>query len=445
MKERTSWRSIGLSLVFGLIFWLYPLGIDPAMQSVLGIMAFAGAMWFTEAVPLHVTALAVPLMLVVLAGFSPADATQPFFDPVVVLLLGGFVLAVAMQKHALDKKIAFFFINKFGHTPGRFLLGLMAVTAFLSFWMTNTASTALIIPIAIVVLKANNIEPLTSKYGKSVVLGVAYAATIGGMGTLIGSTPNAIAAKFLADQGIALSFTDWMAFGLPMVIILLPICWLLLTKFFPPPQKELKIKKQSTKLSKQQKLTLGVFAFTALLWLTTSIHGVSSSMVSIVPILLLYLLGLLATEDFAKAHWPTLILFGGGLALGTAITMVGLDQLLASLVVAVLNGNPTFIVFAGVAAASIALTIFASNTAAAAIIVPVAIPLAIGLGLPLRLLTIVAALGVSLDFIVPVGTPPSAIAYSTGYIKVKDMAFAGTVLAVISVAVLSTLATLFWL
>ena len=444
MREQTSWRNIGLSLLFGLVFWLAPLGITPAQQAVLCIMAFAGAMWFTEAIPLHATALAVPLMLVVLAGFSPANATQPFFDPVVVLLLGGFVLAVALQKHGLDKKIAFFFINRFGNTPGRFLLGIMAVTAFLSFWMTNTASTALIIPIAVVVLKANRIDPMKSGFGKAVVLGVAYAATIGGMGTLVGSTPNAIAAKFLGDQGIALSFTDWMMFGVPMVIILLPICWLLLTRLFPAPKKKLRIKKQSTSLNRQQLLTLAVFAVTALLWLTTELHGVSSSMASIVPIVLLYLLGLLATKDFSKAHWPTLMLFGGGLSLGTAISTVGLDQELASFVVAALNGNALFVVFAGVAASSIALTVFASNTAAAAIIVPVAIPLALGLGLDLRLLTIVAALGVSLDFIVPVGTPPSAIAYSTGYVRVRDMAFAGTILAVISVLVLAGLATLFW-
>ncbi len=444
MNEKAKPLLIGLSLVIGVITWFLASGLPLGQQSVLAIMLFAGTLWFTEALPLHVTALLVPLLLVLFSGFTPKEAVNPFFDPVVVLILGGFILAVAMQKHGLDEKIAYFFINRFGDTPARFLLGLMAVTAFMSFWMTNTASTALMLPIALVVLKSNKITPLKSKYGKSIVLGIAYAATIGGMGTLIGSTPNAIAAKFLGDQGIAMSFTDWMFFGLPLVVILLPICWFLLTKLFPANNKKLHVKKQVTKLNQKQKKTLGVFAITVALWLTTSIHGITSSMISIVPIIALYLLNLLNTKDFSKAHWPTLILFGGGLSLGTAISMVGLDLKMADLIVSVVGGQAPFIVFIGVAAASILLTIFASNTAAAAIIVPVAIPLAAGLGLDLRLLTVVAALGVSLDFIVPIGTPPSAIAYSSGYIHVRDMVKAGTILAVISVLVLAGFASFFW-
>lgn len=434
-----------LALVVGVATWFLPLGITPQAQVVFAIMLFAGVLWFTEAIPLHVTALLVPFLLYFLAGFAPSDALHPFFDPVVVLLLGGFVLAVAMQKHHLDEKIAYFFINRFGHTPARFLLGLMAVTAFLSFWMTNTASTALMIPIAIVVLKANKLEPLKSKYGKAVVLGIAYAATVGGMGTLIGSTPNAIAAKFLTDQGLTLSFTDWMFFGMPLVFILLPIVWFLLTRLYPSPKKQLNIRKQKTDLTTKQKEVFGIFLVTIALWLTTSIHGITSSMVSVVPIILLYVFNLLSTKDFTKAHWPTLILFGGGLSLGTAIATVGLDSIMASALISVVSNQPIFIVFTAVAAFSIFLTLFASNTAAAAVIVPVAIPLAAGLGLDLKLLTIVAALGVSLDFVVPVGTPPSAIAYSTGYIRVRDMVKAGIILAVISTLILASLATFFWL
>jgi sodium-dependent dicarboxylate transporter 2/3/5 len=240
--EKTKWKMVLLSLAIGLISWFTPLGLPIRMQSVLAIMFFVGALWFTEAIPLHVTALLIPLLLTLFAAFTPRETLAPFFDPVVVLLLGGFILAVAMQKHRLDEKIAYFFINHFGHTPGRFLLGLMVVTAFLSMWMTNTATTALIIPIALVILVENKLEPLRSGYAKAVVLGIAYAATIGGMGTLVGSTPNAIAAKFLRDMGITLSFTDWMLYALPLVIILIPIAWFVLMSVYPSNKKSLKVK-----------------------------------------------------------------------------------------------------------------------------------------------------------------------------------------------------------
>ena len=434
---------IALSLLMGLAALLFPL--PPQQKAVLFIMLFTGALWFTEALPLHVTALLVPLLLYMLAGTSPADAFNPFFDPVVVLLLGGFVLAVGMQKHGLDGKIAYFFINRFGHTPGRFLLGIMAVTAFLSLWMTNTASAALMIPIVLVVLKSNGLEPLKSKYGKAVVLGVAYAATVGGMGTLIGSTPNAIAMKFLADEGIKLTFLGWMEYGLPLVLILLPIAWALLMLAYPPSKRRLKIRKQKARLTQHQKEVFAIFLATVLLWLTTGIHHITASMVSVVPIILLYIFGLLDTKDFTKAHWPTLILFGGGLSLGSAIMAVGLDRTLASALVSLISGQPLLIILLTVAAFSILMTIFASNTAAAAVVVPVIIPMAAELGISVKLLTIVAALGVSLDFVVPVGTPPSAIAYSTGYIHVRDMVKAGMILAVVSTLALALLARYFWL
>jgi len=443
--HEADWRWVVLSTLVGLAVWFMPLGLAADVQPVVAITVLVGALWLTEALPLHVTALAIPLLLSTFAGFTPNYVLAPFFDPIVVLLLGGFVLALAMQKHGLDSKIAFFFINRFGSTPGRFLFGLLCATAFLSFWMSNTACAALMIPIALVVLKSNNMLPGRSSYGKAVVLAVAYAATIGGMATIIGSTPNMIAAKFLADQGTPLSFMDWSYYGLPFVLILLPLCWLVLTTLFPAEKKVLRIRPQSSTLDRPQLAVLGVFALTLLLWLTTDIHGISLAMASIVPIILLYALGLLDTKDFSRLEWPTLVMFGGGLALGTALMAVGLDKIVASGIIGLLAGQPAFAVFLGVAVAGVLLTSFASNTAAAALIVPVAIPIAAGLGIELRLLTIVAALGVSLDFITPMGTPPTAIAYSTDYVKVREIALAGIVLAVISVVLLSALAAFVWL
>ncbi len=444
MDKKVNYLGILFSIIVAGVFSLNPFSLPLAQSTVLWIMIFCGMMWFTEAIPLHVTALLAPFLLVVFAGITMKAAFNPFFDPVVVLLLGGFIMAVAMHKHGLDEKIAYAFINTIGHTPSRFLLGIMLVAAFLSMWMTNTATTALLIPIAIVVLKANKMHPLKSSYAKSVILGIAYAATIGGMGTLIGSTPNVIVAKFLGDHGIKLSFIDWMYYALPLVILLIPIAWVLLQFIFPPEKKDLKIRRMSSKLNSRHRGVLAIFTLTVFLWLTTQIHGYSASLVAVVPIILLYVFGLLNTDDFSKAHWPALMLFGGGLALGSAIIAVGLDLTMATAMNIVVFGQPLWIIFALIILFSIALTLVASNTAAASILVPVAIPLAAGLGVDLKIIALLAALGVSLDFVVPVGTPPSTIAYASGYIHVKDMAKAGIILALISIGLLTALAMVYW-
>ena len=444
MERTKRYAIILISLIVAIMVYFAPTGLNPQAHLVLVIMIFAMLLWFTEALPLHATAVIIAFMLITIAGFTPKETFAPFFDPVVVLLLGGFVLARAMQKHKLDEYIAMKFLEKFSHSPTKFLLGMMAITAFLSMWMSNTASTAIIIPIALVILAKNKIPPLRSNYGKAMVLGIAYAATIGGIGSLVGSTPNVIAAKFLTEAGTPFGFTDWMYYGLPFVIIFIPIAWVLLTRMFRCDIKTLKTVAYKKELNRYQKKVLIIFALTAILWLTTKIHGIDSNTVALIPIILLYVFGLLDTEDFAKINWATLILIGGGLSLGLAIQASALDAAIAGLIQVTIINQPLFIMFVGLAFFAILLTIVASNTAAAAVMIPLMIPLAAALGLPLVPVVMIAAIGVSLDFIVPVGTPPSAIAYSSGYIKVKDMARTGIVLATLGVLLLSGLAILYW-
>ncbi|MBU0662484.1 MAG: DASS family sodium-coupled anion symporter [Candidatus Diapherotrites archaeon] len=435
---------LALGLLLAGIAYFLPLGLPTEARLVLAITAIAMVWWFTEALPLHATALAVSFLLVVVAGFTPKDVFAPYFDPVIVLLLGGFVLALALHKYKIDEMVAFEIVNRVGHTPGRVLFGLMVVSAFMSMWMSNTASTAIMLPIVIFILAKNGLKPLKSNYGKALILGVAYAATIGGIATLVGSPPNPIAASFLREQGIAMGFTEWMAYGLPFVILFLPIAWFVLKKMFPAEKGHIKIEKTTTKFSAEMKIVLGVFALTVLLWLTTGIHGVASSMVSIVPIILLYVLGLINTADFSKINWAALILIGGGLSLGSALQASGLDLFVAGIMQSVMAGHGFFIVALIVIGFAILLTMIASNTAAAALMIPMMIPLAPLLGIDVKILVMLAAIGVSLDFIVPVGTPPSAIAYSSGYIKTKDMAIAGTALAILGAVLLAALAAFTW-
>lgn len=424
---------VGLSLVFTL-----PLQSQQLM--VLSILVVSMVLWFSELLPLHVTALLAAFLLVTVGDFSPREVYTPFFEPVIVLLLGGFVLARALQKHNLDEYIALKFLKKTGTNPYVFLLGLMGITAFLSMWISNTASAALIIPIALVILAKNKLSPLKSNFGKATVLGVAFAATTGGVGTLVGSTPNVIAAKYLSENGVQFGFIEWMTYGLPVVFVLIPILWFVVTHVYRPEIKKLKPIPFNKSLSGKQKQVLGIFAATVILWLTTGFHGVPSNTVSLIPIFLLYAFGLLNTNDFSKINWAVLILIGGGLTLGGAMHATGIDILFADAIQALVIGQPIFLIFVIIGFAAIAMTIFASNTAAGAVMIPVMIPLAMSLGVDPQTIVLITAIGVSLDFIVPVGTPPTAIAYSTGYVRVKDIVRVGSILTILAILALAGIA-----
>ncbi|MFQ6020679.1 MAG: SLC13 family permease [Candidatus Aenigmatarchaeota archaeon] len=438
------WFYILISFLAGIITYYLPLGIPDQAHIVLSILITVGALWFTEAIPLHATALLIPFLIVLFTDTSVKDVFAPFFDPVVILLMGGFTLAYGLRKFHLDEEIAYYFVNKIGTSPRKFLLAIMFVAAFLSMWMSNSATTAIMIPIVLVVLSTSGLKHLESSYAKSAVLGVAYAATIGGLATIVGTTPNAIAVKFLADQGVNISFTGWMYHALPLVIFLLPITWLVLTLMYKPEIKELKVRKHVSHLTKSQKKTLAIFFITVILWLTTSIHGVSSFMVALIPILLFYFLKMFDVKDFGRIHWDILILVGGGLSLGSAIISSGLNSVIASAMQGVITGNPLFIMLFIVSIFCIIFTLVSSNTGTASFVIPIIIPLAMALGIDIRILAILAGIAVSLDFMVPVGTPPNAIAYSTRYVRLRDMVKSGIVIAIIGALLLSGFAFLYW-
>jgi sodium-dependent dicarboxylate transporter 2/3/5 len=308
-----------------------------------------------------------------------------------------------------------------GDRPLVFVLGLMLVTAFLSMWMSNTASAAIMIPISIIVLKENGLFHEHSRFARGVVLAVAYAATIGGIGSLVGSPPNAIAAKYLHESNVTLDFVEWMLKALPFVVLALLFTWLLLSLFNKPEIDRIRFTYHERKLDRSQKLIFIIFLITVSGWLTTKFTGLSAATVALVPVIGLFALRLLEVGDLAKISWPTLLLFGGGLSLGSAVNEVGIDSWLAGLVQDSITGIPLFAVLLMLVFFGIGVTMVASNTASAAILIPLMLPLADDLGLDLKSMAMLIAIGVSLDFMMPVGTPPSAIAYSTGVVNVRQM------------------------
>lgn len=422
--------------------------LEPRQRLVLAIVAVAVVLWVSEVIPLYVTSLLSSFLLIVVADFSAEEIFQPYFDSVIVLFLGGFILARGMQKYDLDSFIATVLLGRIGTNPYVFILGLMGVTAFLSMWMSNTAAAAIMIPICLVVLGENRIFSQTSGFAKGCVLAVAYAATIGGLGTIVGSPPNAIAVRFLADNNIEtieITFLGWMLQTLPFVIVALLYVWAMVCLLNRPDVGEITLKQGEGGLSREQYLILGVFGVTVLGWLTTQLTGLASATVALVPILLLYGLRLLDDTDLGKISWGTLLLFGGGLSLGSALMKVKIDVLLAEVLAGYLLGTPLFLIILILVFFGILITMIVSNTASAAILVPLMIPVARALGLDVRAMAILIAIGVSLDFMMPVGTPPNAITYSTGLVRVKEMIKNGVLMNLGTGVILAAMYYFLWL
>ena len=405
---------------FAATWWAWPLQ-DANQALVAATLVAVVVLWVSEVVPLYVSGLIGSFVLLAFGEFSAAQIFAPYFDPVIALFLGGFVLARGMQKYALDHRIAHEILKRIGDRPSIFVLGLMGVTAFLSMWMSNTASAAIMIPISIIVLGENRLFHRQSRYARGVVLSIAYAATIGGIGSLVGSPPNAIAARYLGERGVELNFLEWMLKTLPFVVLALLFTWLLLLLFNKPEIERICFTYRPRPADRAQKLVLLIFAVTVLGWLSTRLTGISAYAIALIPVIGLFALRLLDDRDLAAISWPTLLLFGGGLSLGSAVNSVGIDSWLASLVEGAIAGIPLFLALLGLVSCGILVTMVASNTASAAILIPLMLPLSGSLGIDVKSMAMLIAISVSLDFMMPVGTPPSAIAYSTGVVNVRQM------------------------
>jgi sodium-dependent dicarboxylate transporter 2/3/5 len=426
-------------ILFSTAISSYFLGFGSQQQIVFTITFTALFMWLTEIVPLHVTALFIPFVLIIFGGFKPAEAFSPFFDSIVVLVLGGFVIAFALSKYKVDEYIGHKLVHK-GSSPRLVLLSMMAVTAFISMWMANSAAAALMMPIGLIILKDNKMIAGDSKFGKSLVLGIGFAATIGGLGTLVGSTPNVLVAKFLGQAGVQFGFMDWTYFGFPMMVSLVISTFIILTLLFRPETNKIDMRESKHKLNRDQKKVLAVFVITVVLWITSEIHKIDIGTISLVPVFLLYGLGLLKGDDFKKIEWPALILIGGGISLGYSMHASGLDLTMANSIQALITGQPTLVIALVIITFGVGLTAFASNTAAASVIVPMMIPLALVMGINPRTLALLAGVGVSLDFIMPSGTPPTTIAYSTHYVTLKELIKAGALVSMAAIVICTLIA-----
>lgn len=435
---------MSIALVIALLVYIIPLGLGSQAQTVLAITALAMVLWISEVIPLHATAIVIAILLATIGGFSPDKVFAQFFDRVVVLLLGGYMLAVAMSKHKLDEYLAIKLLSRFGTSSHMALLGVISVTAFLSMWMSNSAAAAIALPIAIVLLVKNKMA-VGSRFGTAMVLGVAYGATIGGIGTLVGSTPNVLSQKFLTLNGVAFGFLDWGIRGFPFMVVMILLCWMILFLLFKPEKKVIIITRHSHPFTTDQKTVTAIFFMIVLLWVTESIHGIHNSIIALFAVILLYVFQLVDTNDFHKIGWDSLILIGGGIALGMAIDVSGIDDFVSAPLGLFISNKPYVIVLLTMGIVGVTLTSFLSNTAASAVLIPVVTSLSATLDMNVTNLVVGAAIGVSMDFIFPMGTPPSVLAHASGYVNMKEMMLAGFVLSLAGALTLAVLASLLWI
>lgn len=419
--------------------------------------------WITEAVSISVTAL-LPLLLFPLFKVMPiADVGSNYGSPIVFLFFGGFVLALALEKVNLHRRIALNIIKKTGTTPNKVILGFMIATGFMSMWISNTACAVFMLPIALSVIHlliddADGFTKTDQNFAISVMLGIAFAANAGGIATVIGTPPNSILIGLLENEyHIEISFFKWMLIGLPFSIVLITIIYFVMLKMYP--SKDLKFNASKAiidseiqklgKMSPKEKRVLIIFAVTVFLWVfRTVINSIipnldlSDTMISIFGALALFTIPfdlkkgdfILQWNDTQKLAWGILILFGGGLALANGMSESGIVDLIA---VSISNSDVSVLLTASLLIVlMLFMTELMSNVALTAVLAPVAAGIAIGLEIPVIYLLIPVTMASSCAFMLPMATPPNAIVFASGYVKVSQMARVGIIINLISAGLL---------
>lgn len=418
------------------------LPFEPPVNKALALLCLVGALWLTEALHLAVTALLVPVAALWLGfqGLTTAQAFAPFADPIIFLFFGGFALATALRVQHLDRKMAVALLALSRGHFGATVLLLFAATNLLSLGISNTATAAIMLPLALGLLDALGDVPGERRTRVFVLLGVAYTASLGGIGTLVGSPPNAIAAR-----AAGLDFASWLGIGIPLMLVLVPLMWALLWLLLRPTlHRRVRIEMETVPWNGPRRLTLLVFALTALGWVfggaPLRAMGIESpdSVVALLAVIAVVGLGLASWEQVRRhTDWGVLLLFGGGLALSDVLGRSGASLVLGQQLAQVLQGAAPWLVLAAIAAFMVLLSEFASNTAAAALLVPVFAAFAAQMGLPTETLVVLVALAASCGFALPVATPPNAMVYGTGHVPQRQMIRAGLALDALCVLVLT--------
>lgn len=446
--------------VFGIIllypaFFPLPQGLSIEGLRVMAVVALMATWWVTEAIPIPATSLLPIALFPVLGVMKSAEVTKPYANHLIYLFIGGFFLAKGIERWDLHKRIALHIIRIVGVSPRRVILGFMVATAFLSMWVSNTATTMMMLPVGLAVISqivdsikretGEDINPEKFNFGIALMLGIAYAASIGGVGTIIGTPPNTVMAGIVEQRfGQQISFASWMAFGVPLSITFLILAWFVLVKIIYPPEIDTipggrELVEEEIKalgpISKEEKLVALVFSCVATAWIirgfltTTMVADATIAMIGAVSLFLI-------PTDFKKGEflmdwqtavtipWGVVVLFGGGLALTAAVSKVGLAHWVAGYL-SVLHGLTMVFLIIIVVLITIFLTELTSNTATATLLVPIMGGTAVAMGIHPYGIIVATCVATSYAFMLPVATPPNAVVFGSGYVTIFQMSKAG--------------------
>ena len=472
----TRTKIIGLflgPLLFIYFFFIFKSeGLPKEAQATLACAAWIAVWWTTEVIPIAATAL-LPIILFPLTGaLSLEETTSSYGHKYVFLFVGGFIIAIAIEKWKLHRRIALNIINIIGTSVNRIILGFMIATDFLSMWISNTATTVMMLPIAMAIVTQLKDNPATKAnetkiFGKALMLAIAYAASIGGIATLIGTPPNLVLAGVLEESyGVEISFIQWMKYGVPISILLLFICWFYLTRYAFAGKEDLKMPKsfpggrnevkrlllELGKISREEKIVLLVFSLTAFFWMFRSyllkpfLPQIDDTIIAIFFALTLFLVPaksdkkgkLLNWEEAVKLPWGILLLYGGGLALASGFSQTGLALWIGEQLTSIQHISLLLLILILVASVNF-LTEITSNLATTAMLLPVIVPVALIFDAHPYILMVGVTVSASCAFMLPVATPPNAIVFGSNYLRIPDMVRTGVWLNLISILIITIL------
>ncbi|NEV94579.1 DASS family sodium-coupled anion symporter [Psychroflexus sp. YR1-1] len=443
-----------------------PAGMSESAYAILSATLWIALWWVTEAVPIAVTAL-LPIVLFPLTGaLDIVTTTASYGHKYIFLYIGGFILAIAIEKWGLHKRIALHIIKLIGTNITMIILGFMVATAFLSMWISNTATSVMMLPIGMSIVAQLKDNPATPKeeglvFGKALMLAVAYSASIGGIATLIGTPPNLVFASYMSEiYNIEISFWQWFQFGIPISLLLLTISWLYLTrvafkfkeKKFPGGKMEIDaLLKNLGPIKKEEKIVLSVFVLTAFCWITRSflleafLPGIDDTMIAISAGILLFTIPaekkgeqIIEWDEAVKMPWGIILLFGGGMALASGFEVTGLAVWFGTQMT-LLQALPLLLLIFVIIFSVNFITELTSNLATTAMLLPILAPIALNLNLNPYMLLVATTVAASCAFMLPVATPPNAVVFGSGYLRIPDMVKTGIWMNVISIFILTAM------
>jgi sodium-dependent dicarboxylate transporter 2/3/5 len=441
-----------------------PIGMPDRAYDLLSITLWMALWWVTESVPISVTAL-LPIILFPMTGAVDLETTTASYGhKYIFLYMGGFMLAIAIEKWNLHKRIALNIIKVIGTNVSKIILGFMVATAFLSMWISNTATAVMMLPIGMSIVAQLQDNPETDQnenllFGKALMLSIAYSASIGGMATLIGTPPNLVFAGYVQETyGIEITFLQWLKFGLPIAIPLLAMAWIYLTqiafkfkqKEFPGGRQEIdRLLVNIGPMRKEEKMVTAIFILTAFCWITRSFilqqlfPFIDDTIIAMTAGVLLFIVPtsnfkerIISWEDAVKLPWGIILLFGGGMALAAGFQITGLASWLGSQM-SILEGLSLILLVFVIITFVNFFTEFTSNLATTAMLLPILAPIAISLSINPYLLMVACTIAASCAFMMPVATPPNAVVFGSGYLRIPDMIKSGIWMNIISIVFLT--------